>query len=176
MARFDHGYSPGFERAFNSARSTSGWVEALILVVLSATTLICAGRGGKAEQLERLGPARRLLLPLPSRPPMARAWATRRRRRYRRFQRRDRRTETPALTRRRARATASGAMHPQFRFRAPRGLSAATVHALHVATSAPPARRTDWRRPKLEALPGTFKAASSRAVTTEPRPPLPLQA
>jgi hypothetical protein len=47
VARFDHGYSPGFERAFNSARSTSGWVEALILVVLSATTLICAGRGGK---------------------------------------------------------------------------------------------------------------------------------
>jgi hypothetical protein len=66
VACFDHGYSRGFERAFNSARSTSGWVEALILVVLSATTLICAGCGDEAEQLERLGPVRRLLLPLTS--------------------------------------------------------------------------------------------------------------
>jgi hypothetical protein len=135
VACFDHGYSRGFERAFNSARSTSGWVEALILVVLSATTLICAGCGDEAEQLERLGPVRRLLLPLTS----SRRWPERGRPdadARRRFQCVDRRTETPALTRRRARATASGAMDPQFRFRAPRGLPAATVHALHVANCA----------------------------------------
>src|SRR5436305_13079499 len=55
------------------------------------------------------------------------------------------------------------------------GLAEAAASVLQLATTARPARRTGWARAKLGALAESSKAASTRAVTTEPRPPLPLQ-